>query len=157
MYPLSSHGKCVPPIAVRLSSGSLPIPPALHHREFMYITFAMDKIFITELRADTVIGINDWERSVRQRVTVDLEMATDIRQAAATDDIQFALNYKVITDRLVNYISGSQFELLESLAEGIAEILTKEFSVSWVKITLHKPGALSATKDVGIIIERSAD
>ena len=122
----------------------------------MYITFAMDKIFITELRADTVIGINEWERKVRQRVTVDLEMATDIRPAAATDDIQLALNYKTITDRLVNFISASEFELLESLAEGIATIITDEFSVPWVKITLHKPGALSATKDVGLIIERGS-
>ena len=114
----------------------------------------MEKIFITELRADTIIGINKWERNVRQRVTVDLEMATDIRQAAATDDIQFALNYKTITDRLVDFISSSKFELVESLAEGIATIIVDDFSVPWVKVTLHKPGALSATKDVGLIIER---
>lgn len=116
----------------------------------------MDKIFITELRADTIIGINEWERKVRQRVTVDIEMATDIRQAAATDDIKFALNYKIITDRVVDYIQGSQFELLESLVENIATIITDEFSVPWVRVVLHKPGALSATKDVGLIIERGS-
>ncbi len=114
----------------------------------------MDRIFITELRADTIIGINDWERKVRQRVTVDLEIATDIAQAAATDNIQYAVNYKSISDRLVSYIETSEFELVESLADGIANIVTKEFSVPWVRITLHKPGALRASKDVGLIIER---
>ncbi|MEM7256027.1 MAG: dihydroneopterin aldolase [Pseudomonadota bacterium] len=114
----------------------------------------MDKIFITELRADTIIGINEWERKVRQRVTVDIEMATDISKAAATDDIQFALNYKTITDRIVDFIQASDFELVESLVENIATIITEEFSVPWVRVVLHKPGALSATKDVGLIIER---
>jgi dihydroneopterin aldolase len=116
----------------------------------------MDKIFITELRADAIIGINDWERKVKQRVTVDLEIATDISKAAASDDIQFALNYKTISDRLVGFIEASEFELVETLIEGIATIVTDEFSVPWVKVTLHKPGALSATKDVGLIIERGA-
>lgn len=115
----------------------------------------MDKIFITELRADTIIGINDWERKVRQPVTVDIEMGTDIHKAAENDDIQYALNYKSISDRLVSFIESSEFELVESLAESIATIVTDEFSVPWVRVTLHKPGALSATKDVGLIIERS--
>ncbi len=122
----------------------------------MYIILTMDKIFITELRADAIIGINDWERKVKQRVTVDLEIATDISKAAASDDIQFALNYKTISDRLVGFIEASEFELVETLIEGIATIVTDEFSVPWVKVTLHKPGALSATKDVGLIIERGA-
>jgi dihydroneopterin aldolase len=114
----------------------------------------MDKIFITELRAETIIGINDWERKVRQPVTVDLEMATDISRAAATDDIQFALNYKTLSDRLVSFIEASDFQLVESLIDGLANIVTDEFGVPWVRITLHKVGALSKSKDVGLIIER---
>ncbi len=114
----------------------------------------MDKIFITEIRAETIIGINDWERKVRQPVTVDVEMATDIGKAAATDDIQYALNYKTISDRLVSFIEASEFQLVESLIENLATIVINEFSVPWVRITLHKPGALSASKDVGLIIER---
>ncbi len=114
----------------------------------------MDKIFITELRAETIIGINDWERKVRQPVTVDLEMATDISRAAATDDIQFALNYKTLSDRLVSFIEASEFQLVESLIDGLANIVTDEFGVPWVRITLHKVGALSKSKDVGLIIER---
>lgn len=122
----------------------------------MYISFAMDKIFITELRADAIIGINDWEREVRQRITVDLEMATDVRKAARNDDIQDALNYKIISDRVVSFIESSEYELVESLAERIADIVTNEFAVPWVRVVLHKPGALSATKDVGLIIERGS-
>ena len=122
----------------------------------MYISCRMDKIFITELRANTIIGINDWERNVRQPITVDLEMATDVRKATAHDDITDALNYKSISDRIVSFIESSEFELIESLAEQIAAIITDDFEVSWVRVVLHKPGALSATKDVGLIIERGS-
>ena len=61
----------------------------------------MDIVYIRDLRIDTIIGIYDWERQVRQTVSIDLEMATDIRQAAATDDIQYALNYKAVSKRLI--------------------------------------------------------
>ena len=114
----------------------------------------MDKIFITGLRAETIIGINDWERKVHQPVTVDLELATDISRAAATDDIEFALNYKTLSDQLVTFSEVSEFQLVEALIEGLATIVTEEFGVPWVRITLHKVGALSKSKDVGLIIER---
>jgi len=116
----------------------------------------MDTIFLTELQADAIIGINDWERQVKQRITVDLEMATDITKAAETDDIQHALNYKIISDRIVSYIENSQFQLIESLTENIARIVTDEFSVKWVRVNLHKPGAIRASRDVGVSIERGS-
>lgn len=116
----------------------------------------MDIIFLTDLRAETVIGIYDWERGIRQTVAVDLQMATDISKAAATDNIDHALNYKSISHRLVDFIEASKFELIETLAENIARIVLDEFSVPWVRVTLHKPGAISASKDVGVIIERGS-
>lgn len=114
----------------------------------------MDTIFLTELSAETIIGINDWERKVKQRVSVDIEMGTNIARAAETDDIQYALNYKTISDRLISYIEQSDFGLIEALAENIARIIRDEFNVAWVRVELHKPGAISASKDVGVIIER---
>lgn len=116
----------------------------------------MDIIFLTEIKAEAVIGIYDWERDIRQTITIDLEMATDIRKAAGTDDIEDTLNYKSITHRLVDYIENSKFELIESLAENTARIVMDEFSVPWVRVTLHKPGAISASRDVGVIIERGS-
>ncbi|EDN66113.1 dihydroneopterin aldolase [Beggiatoa sp. PS] len=114
----------------------------------------MDIIFLTELKVETVIGVFDWERKIKQTVVVDLEMATDIRKAAATDNLDDTLNYKAVAKRLIDFISQSEFQLVETLAERIAEIILNEFSVPWVRIHLHKPGAVRGSRDVGIIIER---
>ena len=114
----------------------------------------MDIVFLTDLRVETVIGIYDWEKAIRQTVAVDLEMGTDIQQAARTDDIEFTLNYKAISKRLISHIEGSKVELIETLAEQIASIVRSEFGVKWVKVTLHKPGAITGAADVGVIIER---
>lgn len=116
----------------------------------------MDIVFINDLRIDTIIGIYDWERQVRQTVSLDLEMSTDIRKAAETDDIQYALNYKSVAMRLVEFIGGSEFQLVETMAEQVCEIVREEFGVAWVKLTLRKPGALRESRDVGLIIERGA-
>lgn len=114
----------------------------------------MDKVFISDLRIDTIIGIYDWERQVRQTISLDLVMAHDNRRAAETDDIQHALNYKAVADRLIAFIEGSEFLLLESMAEKIAQIIMTEFHVPWLRLTVHKPGALRDAKDVGVTIER---
>ena len=116
----------------------------------------MDIVFIADLRIDTVIGIYDWEREIRQTVAIDLEMGTDISRATETEDIEFALNYKSISDRLIEFVGNSEFLLIETLAEKIAAIVIDEYSVPWVKVTVHKPGAVPAAKDVGVVIERGA-
>lgn len=114
----------------------------------------VDKIFIKNLQVETVIGIYDWEKKIRQTISLDIEMATDIRKAADSDDIADTVNYKSLSKRLVAYISASRFELVETLAEKVAEIILNEFEVKDVRIVLHKPGALSDADDVGIIINR---
>ncbi|UCC56436.1 MAG: dihydroneopterin aldolase [Gammaproteobacteria bacterium] len=114
----------------------------------------MDIIFISDLRIETIIGIYDWERKVRQTVSLDLEMAADIRKAAATDRIEDTLNYKAVAKRLIAFVGDSEYQLVETLAEKIAEIVIDEFNVSWVRLKLHKPGALRGSRDVGILIER---
>jgi dihydroneopterin aldolase len=114
----------------------------------------MDKIFLEELKIETIIGIWEWERKIRQTVIIDLEMSADIARAAATDDVADTLNYKSVAKRLQEFVSGSSFQLVETLAERIAAIVRDEFGVAWVKVTLHKPGAIRGSKDVGVIIER---
>ncbi len=114
----------------------------------------MDIIYLKKLKIDTVIGVFDWERQVKQTVVINLKMATDIRKAASTDNLDDTLNYKAVAKRLINFVSNSEFQLVETLAERIAEIVITEFSVPWVHLHLSKPRAVRGAKDVGIIIER---
>ena len=115
----------------------------------------MDIVFINDLRIETIIGIYDWERRVRQTISLDLEMACDIRRAAATDAIEDTLNYKAVAKRLLAFVQDSRFQLVETLAEEVARLVLREFPVEWVKVTLHKPGAIRHSKDVGVMIERT--
>jgi dihydroneopterin aldolase len=114
----------------------------------------MDLVYIRDLRVDTLIGIYDWERRVRQTVVLDLEMATDVARAASTDNIEDALNYKAVAKRLVAFVEASEFQLVETLAERAAEVVMREFPVPWLRLQLGKPGALRGARDVGVIIER---
>ena len=76
----------------------------------------MDIIYLNDLRIDTIIGIYDWERRVKQTISLDLEMASDIRKAASSDDIQDTLNYKAVAKRLISFVESSEFQLVETLA-----------------------------------------
>jgi len=114
----------------------------------------MDIIFLHEMKVDTVIGIWDWERKIRQTVVIDLEMAVDIRKAAASDHVDDTLNYKLVAKRLQQFISDSEFQLVETLAENIAAIVNDEFGVPWVRVRVNKPGAIRGARDVGVSIER---
>ncbi len=114
----------------------------------------MDIIYLNDLRIDTVIGIFDWERRVKQTVVFDLEMGADIRKAAASDDIADTLNYKAVAKRLIQFVSESEFQLVETLAEKVAAIILDEFDVPWVRVRLNKQGAVRGARDVGVIIER---
>ncbi len=116
----------------------------------------MDIVYIRDLRIDTIIGIFDWEREVRQTISLDLEMAADIRQAAATDDIAHALDYKAVAKRLIGFIEQSRFLLVERMAEEIAGLVQAEFNVPWLRLRVSKPGALRGARDVGILIERGS-
>ena len=116
----------------------------------------MDIVYIRELEVRTIIGIFDWEREQRQVVSLDLEMGSDIATAAATGTIENALDYKAVAKRLIDFIEKSEFFLVETLAERVADIVVNEFNVPWVKLRLGKPGAVTGSKDVGVIIERGS-
>ena len=116
----------------------------------------MDIIFLRNLKIDTVIGIYDWERRIKQTVILDLEMATDIKKAAKSDDIADTLDYKAIAKRVISFVEESEYKLVETLAERIAEIIVNEFKVPWVKLSLNKIGAIRGAIDVGVIIERGS-
>lgn len=115
----------------------------------------MDIVYIRELEVETIIGIFDWERNIKQNVSIDLEMATDISGAAQTDSIEDTLDYKSVAKRVIEFVEGSEFQLVETLAEKIAELVLNEFNVQALKLRLGKPGAVRGSRDVGVIIERS--
>jgi len=116
----------------------------------------VDHVFIEGLEIEALIGIYDWERRIRQPLVFDIEMAFDNRVPAATDAIADTLNYKAISNRIVEYVSQSSFELVETLAERVAQIVLAEFGVQRVRLKLSKPGAVRGARAVGVTIERSA-
>ena len=75
-------------------------------------------------------------------------------KAAATDNVEDTLNYKFVAKRVQSFVAESSFQLVETLAERIAEIVREEFSVEWVKVRVNKPGAIRGSRDVGVLIER---
>jgi dihydroneopterin aldolase len=114
----------------------------------------MDKIFIRELKTETIIGIFDWERQVKQTVIVDIEMGIDIRKAARSDSIDDTMSYKKVAKRVLAFVEESSFHLVETLGERIAMLILEEFAISDVRIVLSKPGAVRNSRDVGVILER---
>jgi len=115
----------------------------------------LDKIFIHALKTEVIVGIFDWERQVKQTVLIDIEFSADIRKAALSDSIDDTLNYKKVAKRVLAFIEGSSFHLVESLAEHIAMLILEDFGVAWVRIALSKPGAIRGSRDVGVVLERS--
>jgi dihydroneopterin aldolase len=117
----------------------------------------MDKIFLSQLSIECIVGIWEWERRVKQTVVIDVEMAADIRRAAASDHIDDTIDYKRVAKRLITFVGESQYQLVETLTEQIARVIVTEFGVTWVKVRLNKRGAIRGARDVGIEIERRAE
>jgi dihydroneopterin aldolase len=114
----------------------------------------MDRVLIEGLAVEATIGIFEWERRIRQRLVLDLEIATDVVRAAASDDIADALDYKAISKGVRALVQASQFHLVESVAEAVAKLLMSEFGAAWVRVAVRKPGAVTGAANVGVVIER---
>jgi len=114
----------------------------------------MDKVFLSGLRVETIIGIYPEERVKKQPVILDLELATDIRAAAKSGDIADAVDYHALSLALLEFVEKSRYGLIEAMAEDVAALILKRYAVTWLKLTLHKPAALSHCSDVGLVIER---
>ncbi|WP_367184279.1 dihydroneopterin aldolase [Acidiferrobacter sp.] len=113
-----------------------------------------DVLYLHDLRVDCIIGIWDWERQTRQTVVFDLDMGVDIRTAAATDDLRDTLDYKAVAKRVIAFVEGSEFHLVETLAERVADLILHEFPVPWLRLRLDKRGAIRGAGQVGLVIER---
>jgi len=115
---------------------------------------ALDIVFIEDLRIETIIGIYDWERKIKQTISLDIEMAADNTRPAASENIDDALNYKAVAKRMIGFTEESQFQLVETLAERLVEIIMTDFKVPWCRLKLSKLGAVTGSRSVGVIIER---
>tara|TARA_B100000214_G_C23402562_1_gene372319 strand:+ start:148 stop:495 length:348 start_codon:yes stop_codon:yes gene_type:complete len=113
-----------------------------------------DILYIKDLRVQTIIGIFGWEREVRQEVSIDIEMTVDCKKASKSDAIEDTVDYKKITKGVIKFVQDSSFQLQETLAEGIANLLKAEYNISSLKLRVSKPGALRHAEDVGVIIHR---
>jgi 7,8-dihydroneopterin aldolase/epimerase/oxygenase len=117
-------------------------------------TVSMDLVYVRNLRIDCVIGAFEWERRIRQTVAIDLDLAADVARAARTDRLADTVDYKAIAKRLIEVVGESEFRLVETLAERVAEVVLEEFGVAWVRVRVNKKGALRHAADVGVVIER---
>jgi dihydroneopterin aldolase len=115
-----------------------------------------DQIRLTGLQADAVIGIHDWERRVRQRLRFDLTLPTDITRAARSDAIEDALDYTAVAAYVRTFCAASNCLLVETLADRLAGDLLAHFDLPWLRLTLHKTGAVDGCADVILDIERGA-
>jgi len=116
----------------------------------------MDIIYLSQLKLETLIGVYDWERQAKRVIFIDLELATDTRRAASTDDLAHTVDYGALAQRLTELAEKSEFFLIETLADRFANLILQEFNVRWVRLKLSKRGAIPTADDVGLIIERGS-
>jgi dihydroneopterin aldolase len=118
-------------------------------------TRAADKIFLRGLEVECIIGFIDWERRVKQRIQIDLELPVDCTRAARSDDVVDTLDYKSVAKRVIAFVEASEFMLVETMAHRMAMLILEEFGIEWVRIWINKPGAIRGSRDVGVAIERN--
>lgn len=114
----------------------------------------MDRVFIEQLTVDTVIGVYEWERTITQRLLLDLSMAWDVSKAAEGDNLQYTLDYAAISGHVQAFAGAYSFELVETFAERLAAELMQVFAIPWLRLKVTKPGAVPQARGVGVEIER---
>jgi FolB domain-containing protein len=117
----------------------------------------LDKIHIRGLLLRCVIGVRDWERKVRQDVVLDVTLHADLTEACATDALSDTVDYVSVNKRLIDMVEGSEFELIERLAEEVARVCLEDPRIRGVDVRLDKPGALRYARTVGVEISRWRD
>ncbi len=114
----------------------------------------MDKIFLRGLQVETIIGIHAWEQRAPRPLILDLEMGTDIRDAASSDHVRDAIDYAAVTAAVVKFVSETHVGLLETLAERLSRLLFQQFPILSLRLSINKPGAVPDVKAMGVEIER---
>ena len=113
-----------------------------------------DKILINNLELFCIIGVNKWERITPQKITIDLEIETNLNASIKSDDIKDTVNYRNIVKKISKIVESSNYNLIESLAARIASDCLTEPKIDAINISVHKPGAVRNSKSVGVCIRR---
>ena len=118
---------------------------------------AKDIIFIEGLEIETIIGVYEHERDIKQKVVLDIEMTLTESDASSSDDLRHTVDYDAVSKLVTSYVIDTQYQLIESLAEQVASLVLGAFATDSLKLKLSKPGAVKNAKSVGLIILRSVD
>ena len=118
---------------------------------------AKDIIFIEGLEIETIIGVYEHERDIKQKVVLDIEMTLPESDASSSDDLRHTVDYDAVSKLVTSYVKDTQYQLIESLAEQVATLVLGAFATDSLKLKLSKPGAVKNAKSVGLIILRSVD
>lgn len=113
----------------------------------------MDKIFLHGMKADTLIGVYDWEREQPQTLLIDVDIGVPAK-SAVSDHIDDTIHYGDVCETIRQSLKEQRFLLLEALAEHIAELVLEDFDALWVRVRVVKPGILANVREVGVEIER---
>ena len=116
-----------------------------------------DKVLIEGLTVLTTIGVYEWEKAIKQKLILDLEMSWDNKPAGESDDVSLCLDYFLVSQSITSFIQSTQFELIECVAERVAQLVIQKFSVQWLKVKVSKPSAIANASNVAVVIERSAN
>lgn len=115
-----------------------------------------DFVSVKDLSVRAVIGVHAWERDVEQTLVVSVDMATDVRKAAASDDLADALDYSAVAETIAAVLRDGRFRLIETAAERVAGRLLAGFPLSWLRLELRKPIAAGAYTAM-ITVERARE
>lgn len=116
----------------------------------------MDTIRIRGLKVETIVGVHEWEKKLARTLVIDLELAADVARAAKNDQLKDAVDYHAVAQAASAFVAASRFQLIETLAQRLAEKLQKDFAVGWLKLEVHKPGAVAGAQDISVAIERGS-
>lgn len=114
-----------------------------------------DLVLIEGLEAAGIVGVHAWEQRTPRPIRFDVELGFDVRDAAASDHIRDAVDYRAVTDTLIVLTRERPFRLIETLAETAARLLFERFPITSLRLTVAKPGAVPEAKGgVAVRIER---
>jgi FolB domain-containing protein len=114
----------------------------------------MDQIFIVDLVARGIIGLNDWERQTPQEILINLVLFTDLRKAGESDDLHDSVDYRAVAKKVMAHAETTHRLTVEALAADLAKLCLEEAHVEKVRVRVEKPGAVRFAKSVGVEIER---
>jgi len=116
----------------------------------------VDIIFLHGIEANCVVGVWEWEKQITQKIIVDIDVSADIAASAATDELEDTLNYKALAESVIDMLEKSRFQLIETMAEEVAKLVMKDFSVTWTKVRINKGGAVKNVRNVGVEVQRGS-